>query len=512
MQIAARKITLKIAVSSVAVFLLGVLVFLPPALVNEAPFWDDKAYINNALIASGRLNPQDARGPFAEERQPLFWWMLTGVYLLNAPVEYARLLSPLLTAAATVVMFLLVSKLFKSLMAGILSSVFTIALNYFVQTTSYILTDASGSMLAFLALLSFSLGLRYGPFLWVSGGLTAVSILARDQNLLLLPVMLLSMGWIARVSKTMKILYLALLGAVAAAAVVMRQEVFLQMLSDALTPLVTDPVYIPLLIVFTTVTLLAVHKVHQQKNLLSKRPSVEERAFDLLLGLAIMLFIMHPFFLDNVRLGDEFQIAGRGVLSRPVAHSIMVRDDIARSGLTFLERVQFWVSAFPSLLTVPLLTAAVAGAILALKNRIEEAKPLILWFALTVAYIILFTHIEYRFLAPAVQPAAALAAYAITRVRKRWLAFIAAGVILVYVVFPTQLYGVVPEFSEPVTVLGWRLMLEGGSGGWLTDYAAYLRDVQNQPQLKMPITHLLAAWTTFPLLLAAVYVGVKNPL
>jgi hypothetical protein len=227
-----------------------------------------------------------------------------------------------------------------------------------------------------------------------------------------------------------------------------------------------------------------------------------------------MLFIMHPFFLDNVRLGEEFQIAGRGIFSRPVAHSIMVRDDIIRSGLSFLERVQFWVAAFPSLLTAPLLAAAVAGAFLTLRNRVEEAKPLILWFALTVAYIILFTHIEYRFLVPTVQPAAALAAYAVARLfsMNRWLAFVAVGVVLVYAVFPTQFYGVLPEFREPVTVSGWRTMLDGGLGGWLTDYAAYLRDVQKPPELKIAVINLLAAWTTGPLLLAAAYVGVRNPL
>jgi hypothetical protein len=77
--------TSRLGAAALLVFLASLATYLPPALVNEAPFWDDKAYINNALIFSGRLSPQDVRGPYAEERPPLFWWLLTGLYAFKPP-------------------------------------------------------------------------------------------------------------------------------------------------------------------------------------------------------------------------------------------------------------------------------------------------------------------------------------------------------------------------------------------------------------------------------------------
>ncbi|MDW8084190.1 MAG: glycosyltransferase family 39 protein, partial [Candidatus Caldarchaeum sp.] len=472
MQIGKTEATLKSVFLAALVVGVALLILFPPSLVNEAPFWDDKAYINNALIASGRLDPGDARGPFAEERPPLFWWFLTGLYALNAPVEFARLVSPVLTTLGLVAMFLLVSKAFNSISAGFIAALLTINLNYFVQTTSYILTDSFGSVLAFVALLCFSLGLRYGPFLWLSGGLTALSIIARDQNLLLLPVMLLSFALIARTSKIIKISYVGLLGLVGFAALFLRQEVFLQILSDTLTPVVADPLYIPLLSVFAVFSVLAVSKVAEQKNLLSRRPSIEERMLDIFLAVAIMLFLFYPFFIDNIRLGEEFQVEGRGIFSRPIAHSIMVRGDIARSGLDTIQRMIFWLTSIPSLLTIPLLVLSAAGVVMALKNRIPYAKPLLVWLVITIAYIALFTHIEYRFLVPAVPPVAAFAGYAVSRLatKKRLIAVAATAVVIMYCFTPTEAYGLLPSFQTPASIKGWMTLLGlyESSDKWLT--------------------------------------------
>ncbi|MCS7110207.1 MAG: hypothetical protein NZ956_01900 [Candidatus Caldarchaeum sp.] len=516
MQVTHRKSEIKQIM--LAVVLLGVasLVLFPPALVNEAPFWDDKAYINNALIASGRLSPSDARGPYAEERPPLFWWFLTGLYVLEAPVETARLVSPVVTTIGLVAMFLLVSKLFDSVLAGFLATTFTVSLNYFVSVTSYILTDSLGSVMAFVALLTFSLGLRYGPFLWLSGSLTALSIIARDQNLLLIPVMLLSFAWLAKTSKAVKLVYVGFLAVVGFAAVILRQEVFLQILSDVLTPVVADPFFIPLLAVFAVFSVLAMAKVAEQKNLLSRRPSIEERILDVLLAIAVMLFLIYPLFMDNIRLGAEYQIEGRGIFSRFVAHSVMVRGDIARSGLDTGERVVFWLSSFPTLVTAPLLVLGVAGALLALRNRVTLAKPLILWLVFTVVYIALFTHIEYRFLVPAVTPVTVFAGYAVSRLAKRSKVAAAAVsvVVLVYAVSSVSYFGLLPSLDLPTAVNGWMTLLgqQQPSDRWFTDYIAYLADVQQEPKLMIPLVHVLTAWSSVVFLAATIYVGFKNPL
>lgn len=516
MQITRKKLFMRLLLLTTVVLLLGLVVLFPPALVNEAPFWDDKAYINNALIASGRLIPSDAKGPYAEERPPLFWWFLTGFYALNAPVETARLISPTLTLVGLVAMFLLVSKVFGSILAGFLSVIFTMFLDYFVLTTSYILTDAFGSVLAFLALLSFSLGLRYGPFLWLSGGLTALSIIARDQNLLLIPVMLLSMGWIAKTSKIIKTIYVISLLGIAFIAISLRQELFLQMLSDIFTPVVLDPLYIAFLSVFTVFSVLAVYKVAEQKNLLSRKPSIEERMLDMFLAVAIMLFLFYPFFIDNIRLGEEFQVEGKGIFSRPVAHSIMVRNDIIRSGLDTSQRVVFWLSSLPALLTAPLLLLAVVGVLTAFRNRLTLVKPIFLWFVFTVIYIAVFTHIELRFLVPAVPPAATFAGYAVSRlaVKKRFLAASLTAVVLVYAFGPTNVFGLLPSFDVPTTVRGWLVILgfEQSSERWFSDYISYLETVLKPPNIQLPLINILTAWTTVIFLGLALFLGFKNPL
>ncbi|MCS7133190.1 MAG: hypothetical protein RMI43_03885 [Candidatus Caldarchaeum sp.] len=516
MQVTRRKSEIKQVILSIILLGIASLVIFPPALVNEAPFWDDKAYINNALIASGRLSPSDVRGPYAEERPPLFWWFLTGLYVLDAPVETARLVSPVVTTIGLVAIFLLVSKLFDSVLAGFLATTFTVSLNYFVSVTSYILTDSLGSVMAFVALLTFSLGLRYGPFLWLSGGLTALSIIARDQNLLLIPVMLLSFAWLAKTSKAVKLVYVGFLGMVGFAALYVRQEVFLQILSDMLTPVVADPFFIPLLSVFAIFSVLAVAKVAEQKNLLSRVPSIEERILDMLLAAAVMLFLLYPFFMDNIRLGAEYQIEGRGIFSRFVAHSIMVRGDIARSGLDTGERVVFWLSSFPTLVTAPLLVLGVAGAVMALRNRVTLAKPLILWFVFTVVYIALFTHIEYRFLVAAVIPVTVFAGYSVSLLAKRSkLAAAAVSVVVfIYAFSSVGVFGLVPSFESPTAVNGWMTLLgqRTPSDRWLTDYIAYLADVQQEPKLMIPLVHVLTAMSSIVFLAATIYVGFRNPL
>uniref|UniRef100_A0A7C5U6Z6 Uncharacterized protein n=1 Tax=Caldiarchaeum subterraneum TaxID=311458 RepID=A0A7C5U6Z6_CALS0 len=262
--------------------------------------------------------------------------------------------------------------------------------------------------------------------------------------------------------------------------------------------------------------MIAVYKVAEQKNLLSRRPSIEERAFDMFLAIAILLFILLPFFIDNIRLGQEFQIEGRGILSRPVAHSLMVKNDIARTGLGTVERVIFWLNSIPSLFTAPLLITAGAGVFMALKNRVTLAKPLILYLVLTIGYIMPFTHIEYRFLAPAVPAAAAFTGYAVAQVarKSKLLGAVIAAVVLVYAFPETSFYGLVPTFQQPAVITGWQIFLSYSryAETWFSDYVAYLDGVLRPPNLLLPISYVAAAWSTILFLAAAVYIGFKNPL
>ncbi|MEM1937314.1 MAG: hypothetical protein QXV14_00030 [Candidatus Caldarchaeum sp.] len=508
--------TRKHYILSLAVFLLSLAFYLPPALVNEAPFWDDKAYINNALIASGRIEPSQARGPYAEERPPLFWWLLALLYTAGLPVETARLISPLTVSAGVVAVFLLTSKIFKSFLTGFLTALMLVVHDYFVLTTSYILTDSLGSILAFLALASFSLGLRYGPYMWLSGILMSVAILARDQNLLLIPVLALFLIWVAKTSRLLKVLALVLLGLTAYLAVSLTQEVFLQYLSDIATVVLLDrvfPVFITFVALFAT---LAVYKIAEQKNLVSRRPSIEERFFDILLAVVLCIIVLYPYFLDNVRLGDEYQIAGRGVLSRPVAHSIMVRNDIARTGLGAFERASVWASTTPQLLTTPILALSLLGGVLVLKNRVVEARPLVIWGGVSIPYVFFFTHFEYRFLAQAVPALACLTAYSLTRLTavNKPAGLAAACLTLVVAAFPAGAYGFLLSFSTPTVLVGWQALTGASSVSerWLSDYVEYLDEVMKQPQPTIPLPNTLAALLIIPALAFAVYLGLRKGL
>ena len=506
--------TSRLGAAALLVFLASLATYLPPALVNEAPFWDDKAYINNALIFSGRLSPQDVRGPYAEERPPLFWWLLTGLYALNLPVETARLVSPTVTAVGVTALFLLTSVIFRRILAGLLTALILILSDYFVLTTSYILTDSMGSVLGFLTILCFSLGLRYGPYMWAAGGLMALSILARDQNLLLVPTILLSMVWVARVGRVLKLLMLAGLGAIASAAVTLRQEVFLQHVSDLLTPMFLEPTFIPILAVAGIFSATAVYVVAAQKNLVSRRPSLEERSFDILAGAVLCVIMLTPFFYDNVRLGEEFQIAGRGVLSRAVAHAIMVRGDIERMGLPFTERVAGWVYEGLRWLSPLLFVLAAAGALWALRMREELAKPAILWALFSVLYVFLFAHLEARFLSQAVPPLAFLASYALTRITdwKKIMGLGLAAVLILYVAYPPVENLLTPTLDSHTTITGLNI-LQGAvkpSERWLTEYAAYLQNVLKNPSLRLNIFNLASAWTLPAALAYTLYLGLKG--
>jgi hypothetical protein len=168
-----------------------------------------------------------------------------------------------------------------------------------------------------LAILSFSLGLRDGVFMWLAGPLTALSIIARDQNLLIVPVILLSLIWVSRLGLGRKLLLFILLAISVSPVILLSQERALQLVSDIITPIFKDQPYLYILGAYLGLSAMIVYKVAEQRNLISRRVNVGERIFDIGLALGLALLVLHPFFMDNVRLGDTFQIAGKGILSRP---------------------------------------------------------------------------------------------------------------------------------------------------------------------------------------------------
>jgi 4-amino-4-deoxy-L-arabinose transferase-like glycosyltransferase len=501
------------ALVGVLVGVMAAILFFPPALVNEAPFHDDKAYINNALIASGRVTPEMVRGPFAEERPPLFWWLITGLLILGAPIESVRWVSPLIASIGVVGIYFLASRLFNDFRIGLLSAAFISVSDFFILTTSYILTDSMGSIIAALAIICFSLGLRDGVFMWLAGPLVALSIIARDQNLLIVPVIVLSLVWMSRLRLGRKIAILMLLGVALAPALILPQERILQIVSDLVTPIFRDPAYLYILVTYLSFMGAVVYKVAVQRNLVSRKSNVGERIFDIGLALGLALLLLHPFFIDNIRLGDTFQIAGKGILSRPIAHAIMARELGIGAQLPFPERVSTWTWESIKLLTLPLLMLSILGAVMIMWRGVRMARPLMLWGLLSLLYVILFTHLEYRFLAQAVPPLAVLAAYALARLWRvsRVLPAILIPLTIFFLLFPAQPSSPIPDTSMLRTLQGLNTLMSGpAQGGWLTQYIAYLKTITPANTGGIDPMYPLLGLTTIPILFVSIYVGLHR--
>jgi 4-amino-4-deoxy-L-arabinose transferase-like glycosyltransferase len=507
------RVPLSWVLAGVLVGLLAAFIYFPPALVNEAPFHDDKAYINNALIASGRIRPEDAIGPYAEERPPLFWWLLTGLFILGAPNDSVRWASPLATTLGVVGIYFLAARLFNDFRAGLLAAIFISVSDFFTLTTSYILTDSMGSVLAMLAILSFSLGLRDGVFMWLAGPLTALSIIARDQNLLIVPVILLSLIWVSRLGLGRKLLLFILLAISVSPVILLSQERALQLVSDIITPIFKDQPYLYILGAYLGLSAMIVYKVAEQRNLISRRVNVGERIFDIGLALGLALLVLHPFFMDNVRLGDTFQIAGKGILSRPIAHAIMARELGIGAELPYFERVFIWASQSLKLATLPLLILSLFGALHMLRRGVKIGRPLILWGFLSLAYVILFTHLEYRFLAQAIPPLAILAAYAVAQLWRTSRIFpaILIPLTLLYLFLPPHPYLPLPSLTQPTTIQGLIALTSGNTdGGWLTQYLTYLENIPPAGGLAINPIYPVLGLTTIPLLIISILIGIRR--
>jgi 4-amino-4-deoxy-L-arabinose transferase-like glycosyltransferase len=144
-----------------AIILLVVLssiLFCASGYVNQVPLHDDKAYLNNAPIHSGRLAKNDALGPYADERPPLFWWMLTTIFLLDVPVWSAKLLSPLFGVVLVLATYCFAKKIFNSTMQGFYAGLFLTSGAFMMSTTGALLSDVPGTALATLFMFCLYIG------------------------------------------------------------------------------------------------------------------------------------------------------------------------------------------------------------------------------------------------------------------------------------------------------------------------------------------------------------------
>jgi 4-amino-4-deoxy-L-arabinose transferase-like glycosyltransferase len=491
------------------------IMFYPPAFLNEAPFWDDKAYINNALIASGRASQKEVWGPFAEERPPLFWWFLTGLFIIGAPNWIVKLVSPTFTIIGIIGVYILTARIFRNVLVGILSSIFLIFSNFFITTTSYILTDSMGAILSILYILCFSLGLLYRPFIWLSGPLLAFSIMARDQNLVLIPVTIIFLLWISNIQTKYKLMLLILLFITFLPVVFLPIYIYLQYISNIFTPLLLNTTT-PFITVIMTIALGLLITQKTSSYYLQVKNGIKQSKiiFDILLATFLCLSFLYPYFYDNNRLGEEYQIAGKGFLARPISHFIMASQDIAKMNIPTNIRILLWIIEVLKLMTIPLLFLAILGSMLIILRRIHIIKSLIILAFLSISYIIGFTHLEARFLVQAIPPIAIIASYALTELVKKWklVGYITIILTLVFVLFPSQPQIPIPDLSQKPTTVESILILMGTKKReetWLTSYFEYLKTLpQSQPRIN--IAYPTLALSSLILSIFIIYLALKK--
>lgn len=466
-----------------SVISISIISFIPPGLANEALLWDDKAYINNALIASGRAQPGEVWGPHAEERQPLFWWLITGLFMLGLPNWIVRIVSPIFGILTVATVYIFVSRIFQDPWIGFFSSLPITLSSFFISTTADILTDTMGAALASAYMLSLYMGLkrenRY--LLWASGPLLALSIIGRDQNLILISITLIFLIWSSGLRLRSKVsLISGFLASFLVILVILPIEEVLQVTSNILTPIVMNPLFLPLILLVAGFSAILASYPYSRifyENSTSK--GLSKVGFDLGLGTILSLLFLYPYFIDNYRLGQEYQIAGRGILSRPISHFIMAKTIGIGVELPRLERWMWWIQHSVQLITIPILLLAFMGAIMLLRDKGRFGRLLILWASFSSAYVIFFTHLEARFLISALPPLFILAGYTISKAAQ-WRPIMGIGalaVAAVFLLFPNNGGMFLPNFAQmPPTLQGAQILLglKPPPAIWLSNYLRYL--------------------------------------
>ncbi|HMK83413.1 MAG TPA: glycosyltransferase family 39 protein [Candidatus Bathyarchaeia archaeon] len=489
--------------------LISTSLFFLAGYVNQVPWWDDKAYLNNALLHSGRVREADLVGPFADERPPLFWWILTTLFAYGFPMVSAKFVSPFFGVVLVVVTGLFARKLFKSNTIGFLSGLFLTSNAFFMLMAGMILTDVPGTLLSTLFLFCLYLGMeeKRNEYLLVSGILLALSLMMREQNLIFIPIAIfycISRARILDKWNTLLALFCSILPGLPV--FVFGLLPFLIEASNFMMPLVAQPFAIPFtsvavsqyaLILFI-VSILVIPMALD--NLRTKRIKFDT-AFSIFAGIVLFALIIYPYLWDNYTLGATFQIQGKGVLSRWISHEIQSETIGQGVDLTPWGRRFWWLSHLPALISLPILLYSLLGLKQLVKSRMStQLEVLLPWIAYTTGFTIFFSYIEARYFIPALPPLAILSAVGLVKLI-RYLGSGSSGVsehsdrlfcikagivalsVLVTNVLQTDL--VLPTQVGSVTVLDLARRAYYGYADWYSSYSIALSAKLMPPNLHL---------------------------
>lgn len=500
--------------------IISTMLFFLAGYVNQVPQYDDKAYLNNALIHSGRLDGKDALGPYADERPPLFWWLLTTIFLLNAPVSSAKFLSPFFGVVLIAITYKLTEKMFKSVRKGFYSGLFLASNAFMLSLTGGVLTDIPGTTLSTLSLFCLYVGVveKKDSYLLACGPLLALSLMMRDQNLILVPIVLFYVSTRLNLSSLLKTL-IAFSSSLSLGVPVLLYGLVktLIVVSDWVTPIITGGAYaMPFTSVgLTPILLFSIIALCMTALFYSfDAGSKHRRAYVLILSALLFFLTVYPYLWDNYLLGARYEIHGKGILSRLISHQTMSETIGFGADLTAMARRIWWLSQLPLLISPPIIIFSVVGMMgMMRKGMYSELAMLFPWIAFTSGFTVFFNYLEIRFLAPAL-PVFAIAAshgFAETmewakfklsspnynmrgaRFTPRFGAIIEISLVSISALL-SDIVATRLDFPAPIgsiAVVDLVNMALSSEKGWFSDYLVYLRGKMVNPSLGFDPIYIL---------------------
>ncbi|MEM2896836.1 MAG: glycosyltransferase family 39 protein [Candidatus Bathyarchaeia archaeon] len=502
---------------------ISVLLFSLSGYVDQIPWHDDKAYLNNALIHSGRINKEEVLGPYADERPPLFWWILTTLFILNAPIQSAKFLSPFFGVSLVILTYSFTRKLFKSNRQGFYSGLFLVLNAFNLLLTGMVLTDVPGTALSmlFLFLLYFGVEERRNSYLIISGPILALSLMMRDQNLILFPIALFYLLTKLRLNKYLRVL-IAFLGSLSLGIPIIAYGMVntLKTLSNWLTSLIISEAYsIP----FTSVGMSPIFLFSIVTLTFSVYPAIDIyfsdikkarqlKLFNFFLSVLLFFVTLYPYLWDNYFLGAKFEIEGKGVLSRLVSHQIMSETIGVGANLTVMERRAWWIFNFVPLISPPIFLFSIIGLMQMIKKRMySQLSILTPWLLFTSGFTIFFTYLEARFLIPSLPAFVIISSKGLVdmvdwiksklsdlkKVLGYWINGVKAIVEVSFVLLSlfienlvlTELY--LPTKVGSVAIVDLLNKALSGPKGWFSDYLTYLEGKLTSPILNLDPIYVL---------------------
>jgi hypothetical protein len=210
---------------------------------------------------------------------------------------------------------------------------------------------------------------------------------------------------------------------------------------------------------------------------------------------------------DNYLLGATYQLAGKGVLSRWVAHEVMLQLYGPTAEATAAQRVSWWINNIAFIISPAIVGFSVIGTFqMVRKKMVNELTILMPWVILITGFTIL-TDFEARALMPAIPAYILLAVYGLGEtmvwLRRRLytlgneaLAGMEALLMVLVTLSNNILFVELQLPTKPAAFAGIDLLVRSifGTTGWLSDYLVQLTGKTHPPSLLIDPAYIAEAF------------------